>query len=266
MRGSAADQLRALKALHRLGPADRLDAIDELAGRGLLPALLAAAERSGVRQKALPLCVALQAAYLRGQMPPLDFLRQFGSELSALSERERGVVRAYVSQRVTPLYSLSPQGLELILAVEFPRQTGAFTLFEDQSHNCTIGYGHLVHPQGGPCDGSEPEEFKRGITQARALELARGRMVGYVAHLNQEVRVELNRWQADALIDFIYNAGGLHELKDPINEGRYEDIPDLLLRTRPRGKSGADLTPRRRVERALFARGDYNWRATKDTG
>ncbi len=35
-------------------------------------------------------------------------------------------------------------------------------LYNDTLGHCTIGIGHLVHH--GPCNGSEPEEFKRGLT------------------------------------------------------------------------------------------------------
>src|SRR5437868_13456837 len=45
------------------------------------------------------------------------------------------------------------------------------TLYDDPAGNCTIGFGHLVHP--GPTNGSEPPELCAGITRQRAVELLR---------------------------------------------------------------------------------------------
>src|SRR3954471_4811428 len=36
-------------------------------------------------------------------------------------------------------------------------------LYTDAARNCTIGYGHQV--KKGGCDGDEPAEFRRGITE-----------------------------------------------------------------------------------------------------
>jgi GH24 family phage-related lysozyme (muramidase) len=166
---------------------------------------------------------------------------------------EKEVIRTYVLRRVTQRYSLSPDGTEFIFGME----GFVATLYNDQSGHCTIGYGHLVHR--GACDGSESAEFRQGITKARARELAAGRVQAFENHLNQAVQVELTRSQVDALLSFIFNAGALHELQDPVNQGKFQEIPDLLLRTRT---NNGKLLPRRRAEAALFARGDYNWRVT----
>jgi GH24 family phage-related lysozyme (muramidase) len=207
------------------------------------------------------LSVAVAAVEGKGKAPPLDFLHIFFvSELSALPADERDAIRAYVSQRVTPRYSLSPAGADFIFGMEDFRPY----MYEDQAGHCTIGYGFLVHK--GPIDGRPAEApFVHGITKAAAREQAMGRVHGFEDHRNQKAKVELTQYQVDALISFIYNAGALHELEGPVNEANYEAIPDLLLRTRV-GKGKASLLTRRRAEAALFARGDYSWRITKDKG
>lgn len=62
---------------------------------------------------------------------------------------------------------LSKKGADFIGAFE----GFSATLYNDPAGHCTIGYGHLVHL--GNCDGSEPAEFKRGITRKRAARLLR---------------------------------------------------------------------------------------------
>lgn len=42
-------------------------------------------------------------------------------------------------------------------------------LYNDAANNCTIGFGTLVHM--GCINGSEPEEFLRGISRERGLEM-----------------------------------------------------------------------------------------------
>lgn len=59
----------------------------------------------------------------------------------------------------------SDRGIELIAEFEGFESN----LYNDAADHCTIGFGHLVHK--GKCNGSEPDEFKKGITKQRAKEL-----------------------------------------------------------------------------------------------
>lgn len=80
-------------------------------------------------------------------------------------------------------------------------------LYNDDSEDrhCTIGYGHLVHL--GPCNGSEPQEFKRGISKERALELFDLRIVDFEKAVQRDVTVPLYQYEFDALVSFLFNCG-----------------------------------------------------------
>src|SRR5512134_3855628 len=60
---------------------------------------------------------------------------------------------------------LSPLGADFVARFE----GCILRLYNDPTNNATIGVGHLVHM--GPINGTEPREFRNGITRARALEL-----------------------------------------------------------------------------------------------
>lgn len=70
--------------------------------------------------------------------------------------------------------SISRAGLKFIADWEGFRGQ----LYNDPAGHCTIGFGHLVHH--GPCNGTEPERFKRGLTRAQALALLREDASGFV--------------------------------------------------------------------------------------
>ncbi len=136
-------------------------------------------------------------------------------------------------------------------------------LYNDPAGHCTIGIGHLVHL--GRCNGSEPAEFKRGITRQRAFELLQEDARAVVAAVRRHVRVPLAQHQLDALCSWGFNCGTgvftTSTLVRKLNEGDFAAVPGELNRwvkagSPPRPLPG--LVRRRRAEGELFARGRYS--------
>jgi lysozyme len=150
------------------------------------------------------------------------------------------------------LYALSASGAAFIASFE-----GVYlNLYNDPVGHATIGIGHLVHY--GPINGSEPEEFKRGLTLDQAYDLLRTDMGRYMKAVSSLVRVELTQNQADALGSFTMNVGegalGSSTLLRRLNAGDYAGVPvELMKWTKASGKELAGLVRRRRAEGALFA-------------
>lgn len=133
-------------------------------------------------------------------------------------------------------------------------------LYNDPAGHCTIGCGHLVHH--GPINGSEPAEFKRGITRERALELLQGDASSAAHEISRSVKVELSQSQFDALISFAFNVGN-GAFRDStllrlLNQGDYGSVPAQLDRwTKAGGRTLPGLVTRRKAEGALFRDGKY---------
>jgi GH24 family phage-related lysozyme (muramidase) len=129
-------------------------------------------------------------------------------------------------------------------------------LYNDPAGHCTIGVGHLVHR--GRCNGSEPAEFKRGITRERAYQLLQQdarRMEKAVNALG----VPLNQNQFDALVSFTYNLGPAWTVQNTgirraLKERRYKDVPREMRKwVKAGGKTLPGLVRRRKEEGRLFA-------------
>jgi lysozyme len=134
-------------------------------------------------------------------------------------------------------------------------------LYNDAAGHCTIGYGHLVHH--GPCNGSEPAEFKHGISEHAAEELLLRDAQAAADAVHRSVRVPLNQAQFDALVSFVYNLGaGAFEsstlLKD-LNARRFDAVPGQLEEwVHAGGQVLAGLVARRKAEARLFTTGKYS--------
>ena len=133
-------------------------------------------------------------------------------------------------------------------------------LYNDPVGHCTIGCGHLVHH--GPINGSEPDEFKRGITRKRAIELLQEDAASAAAEIARSVEVDLSQPQADALISFAFNVGNGafrdSTLLKLLNQGDYAAVPAQLDRwTKASGRTLPGLVTRRKAEGALFRDGEY---------
>jgi GH24 family phage-related lysozyme (muramidase) len=152
--------------------------------------------------------------------------------------------------------ALSPAGATFIAKFEGFRSA----LYNDPAGHCTIGFGHLVHH--GPINGSEPKEFKAGITRERALELLQADAASAASAIRKNVKVPLTQQQFDALVSFAYNVGsgafGDSTLLKKLNAGEYDAVPAQLNRwVKAEGKTLEGLVRRRAAEGALFSRGMY---------
>lgn len=152
-------------------------------------------------------------------------------------------------------HTLSRSGVRLIARFEGFRSD----LYDDAAGHCTIGYGHLVHH--GNCTGSEPAEFRRGITRERALEILGDDAASAAATVNRLVTVPLEQHQFDALVSFVFNVGGGafegSTLLRVLNEGHYDHVPSELNRwVKANGTTLAGLVTRRKAEGALFSSGE----------
>ena len=151
---------------------------------------------------------------------------------------------------------LSPEGAKFIARFEGFRSQ----MYNDAANHCTIGYGHLVHY--GPINGSEPAEFKKGITEQQALTLLQQDAAKAIAAVRDCVKVNLNQQQFDALVSFAYNEGGgaleSSTLVKLLNQGDYGSVPDQLTRWNKAGNQVLQgLVARRAAEGALFTHGKY---------
>lgn len=154
--------------------------------------------------------------------------------------------------------SLSPAGAGFIAKFEgfSPK------LYNDPSpaKNATIGFGHMVH--AGPITGKEPQEFQRGITKARGLELLHADAGASASAVKKAVTVPLTQPQFDALVSFTYNlgAGNLQQstLLKKLNKGQYAAVPQELKRwVKANGATLPGLVKRRAAEGVLFSSGKY---------
>lgn len=151
---------------------------------------------------------------------------------------------------------LSEKGAAFIAHFEGLRSN----LYNDPVGHCTIGCGHLVHH--GPINGSEPEEFRRGITRERALELLQDDASTAAHEIARSVKVRLSQSQVDALISFAFNVGN-GAFRDStllrlLNQGDYHSVPAQLNRwTKASGKTLPGLVRRRKAEGELFRAGRY---------
>ncbi|MCP5592251.1 lysozyme, partial [Klebsiella pneumoniae] len=76
--------------------------------------------------------------------------------------------------------------------------------YNDSEGYCTIGYGHLIARR--KCEDIVlSDEFKDGITRARADELFEERLPTYVNELKSSVTVNLYQYEFDALVSLLFN-------------------------------------------------------------
>jgi lysozyme len=134
-------------------------------------------------------------------------------------------------------------------------------MYNDPSRHATIGVGHLIHL--GPINGREPQEFRRGITRKRAIELLMNDADKAARSVRRLIKVPLNQHQRDALISFTFNCGegalASSTLRKRLNRREYAAVPQELNKwVMSGGKRLPGLIRRRKAEGALFSNGRYN--------
>lgn len=132
-------------------------------------------------------------------------------------------------------------------------------LYDDPAGHCTIGIGHLVHR--GNCNGSEPAEFQRGLSDQEVYDLFIIDAQRFVRAVAEMVEVPLTQNQFDALVSFAFNVGegALAEstLLRKLNAGDYIGAADEFGKwVKADGEVLPGLVSRRAAERALFLKED----------
>jgi GH24 family phage-related lysozyme (muramidase) len=159
---------------------------------------------------------------------------------------------------IPPATWFSNQGVDFLKSWEAFRAR----LYDDQAGHCTIGYGELVHY--GPCNGTEPAEFRAGITEARATQLLRDQTdLRFVPAIRQLVLVPLRQHQFDAIVSFVYNIGvnafSRSGVLLALNTRRFIDAQTEIRRwNRAGGAVSSGLVNRREAEVRLFRIGIYS--------
>jgi GH24 family phage-related lysozyme (muramidase) len=149
------------------------------------------------------------------------------------------------------LFSLSHKGFNFIRQHE----GNVLHLYDDPAGHCTIGVGHLVHL--GRCNGTEPANFRRGLTNDEALHLFKSDLGAYEKAVSNGVASRLNQYYFDALVSFTYNVGipafqGSGVLKQ-MNAKHYSKVPNEMMKwVKP-----SILRARRTDEANLFRTGNY---------
>jgi lysozyme len=132
-------------------------------------------------------------------------------------------------------------------------------LYNDSAGHATIGVGHLVHR--GPINGSEPEQFKRGLTDAEVDALLRQDLDRFEKIVNRLVEVPVTQGQFDALVSFTFNLGEgalkRSTLLKKLNKGDYQGAAQSFAAWNKVTVGGqlvpsSGLTARRNAEASMF--------------
>jgi GH24 family phage-related lysozyme (muramidase) len=188
----------------------------------------------------------------------------------------------YRIKEVGMVSAVSDAGLKFLTE----REGNVSSLYNDTAGHCTVGVGHLVHK--GNCDYPvlkkldaefDPSDPGDGVSKATRRNLGKERdfynplSPGEIEKLlksdvkkfeklvTDSVQVELTQEQFDALVSFAFNVGGASfkssTLLKKLNEGKYDEAADELLRWCKETKNGervvnSGLLNRRKFERELF--------------
>jgi lysozyme len=164
---------------------------------------------------------------------------------------------------------------------EFPRRASRYgkalirkheglkrILYNCPAGHATIGIGHKVH--SGPIDGSEPDEFKKGISESRAWQLFAEDLLRFERAVCKGVKVAISQEQFDALISWAFNFGDAYFTRTHdiptflklLNKCDYVSVPSELRRWNKAVINGKrrevdGLIARRHDEATLFETGCY---------
>lgn len=128
-------------------------------------------------------------------------------------------------------------------------------LYDDPAGHCTIGIGHLVHR--GNCNGSEPAEFRRGLSDQEVYDLFIADAGRFIDAVNDLITVPLSQNQFDALVSFAFNVGiGALDgstLRQKLNRGDYAGaVQEFGKWVKADGRTLPGLVRRREDEARLF--------------
>lgn len=89
--------------------------------------------------------------------------------------------------------------------------------YDDFEGYATIGYGHLIAKKkcnslvysssNNVIGGITKEEFEKGITETRALELLKSDINSAETGVKKDITMPLHQQEYDALVSLTYNAG-----------------------------------------------------------
>jgi lysozyme len=152
---------------------------------------------------------------------------------------------------------MSQHGLELLEQWEGFKTT----VYKDSAGLPTIGVGHLLTKSelssGKITIDGVPVSYENGLTEQQVTDLLAQDVQPAAAAVNNNVKVDLDQNQFDALVSFTFNVGvgaftGSTLLK-LLNQGQYDQVPDQLLRwTRAGGQVVQGLVNRRNNEIKLW--------------
>jgi lysozyme len=163
------------------------------------------------------------------------------------------------------LRSVNSKGVQLTKKSEGFRRH----LYEDAARYCTIAYGHLVKKL--PCDGTEPIEFVRGLSEPAGSKLLDSDMIRARQAVTVLVKTGMTDGQYGALCDFVYNVGatnfGKSTLLRELNQHHMDDVPIQFRRwILANGKELSALKARREREIELFFEGSLIPKAVPPEG
>jgi GH24 family phage-related lysozyme (muramidase) len=128
-------------------------------------------------------------------------------------------------------------------------------LYNDAARYCSIAYGHLV--KKAPCDGTEPFDFREGVTESQGADLLAHDMMTAEQTVLSTVVGDLSDGQYAALCDFVYNVGSRNfqgsTLLRVVNTRELERVPGEFRRwVRAGGREWPGLRTRREHEIDVF--------------
>lgn len=192
------------------------------------------------------MAVAASLSYARGSAQQTDFPTINVLPPAELSEVTRDLLPQGFHLR--PVYQ---KGITLTKSSEgwVPH------LYNDAVKYCTIGYGHLIRK--APCNGTEPTQFRNGLTRPQGVKLLVGDMSSSQYTVMTGVKVKLTNGQFAALTDFVFNVGSGNfrnsSLLRVVNAGELDSVPAQFRRwVVADGKTLPALAQRREREINLF--------------
>jgi lysozyme len=137
---------------------------------------------------------------------------------------------------------ISQEGIKLIKNFE----GCGLEAYQDSVGVWTIGYGTIK----GVKEGDQ-------INQDEAEHLLQEEMPEYEGYINEMVNVPLEQNQFDALCSWVFNLGPTNlqssTLLKVLNEGKYDEVPDQIVRwNKAGGEVLAGLVKRRQAEADMF--------------